>query len=129
MTPGDFSFLVFFAAVFLCFGRLPSVALRQHLLAWSSVALYALWDWRFVPVLLGVTATAWLGGMAIGGARTRVRLVTTCAVGAESETSATFAVLSSAFAIADFAISARRFSRSTSRFSINVMLGPNAAAL
>ena len=82
MTPGDFSFLVFFAAVFLCFGRLPSVALRQHLLAWSSVALYALWDWRFVPVLLGVTATAWLGGMAIGGARTRVRLVTTCAVGA-----------------------------------------------
>ncbi len=65
MAPSDVSFLLLFALIFTVSRYIHGIPARQYLLTGSSVLLYSLWDWRFVPVLLGVSAIAYFSGVAI----------------------------------------------------------------
>ncbi|MCK6504261.1 hypothetical protein L6R53_12805 [Myxococcota bacterium] len=55
-------YLVFLPLCLLAYWLAPR-ALRLWVLGLSSVAFYATWSLAYLPVLLGVTALSWLGGL------------------------------------------------------------------
>ena len=57
-------YLVFLPLALLIYWVVP-IRWRLGVLATGSVAFYASWSALYLPVLLGVTATAWLGGLWI----------------------------------------------------------------
>ncbi|MGX8698859.1 MAG: MBOAT family O-acyltransferase, partial [bacterium] len=62
------AFLLFLPAVAALYRAMPRGG-RWALLLAASLWFYGSWDWRYLPLLLGVTLLSWLCGRGIAGAR------------------------------------------------------------
>ncbi|MGI9449533.1 MAG: MBOAT family O-acyltransferase [Geminicoccaceae bacterium] len=67
----DATFLIFFAIVFLIYWSVPNLLLRKLIILTASYVFYAVWDYRFLTLIIGCTlANYWLGSL-VGAARDR----------------------------------------------------------
>ncbi len=80
MLFNSFSFLASFAIFTFVYYAIPQ-RVRWGLLLAASVAFYTTFDVRYVTLLLGVTAVAYGGGLAVGGAADDRRRRLLCGVG------------------------------------------------
>ena len=69
------SFAVFFAAVLLLLKLLPGRNAQQWVLLGASYLFYALWDWRFLALLFGLSTAVWYLGKAAGERHSKAALV------------------------------------------------------
>ena len=69
----DWTFFVFFAVVFSVYWAVPSNGARKVWLLACSVVFYAMWDWRFVGLVLSVIANTYIVTLAIAHQRRRGR--------------------------------------------------------
>ena len=58
------SFAVFFAVLLLLLKWFPGKTAQQCILLAASYLFYALWDWRFLFLLMGLSAAVWFFGKA-----------------------------------------------------------------
>jgi len=56
---------VFLPVVVLLYWLLPRGILRLLFLIVASCVFYGLWDWRYIPLLLGTTLVDWVAGEAL----------------------------------------------------------------
>ena len=82
MLPNSFTFLAFFAVLAVVYYGIPH-RFRWPLLLIASLYFYATFDPRYLFLLLGVTAVAYVGGLLLAresGARKRRLLLAGCVV-------------------------------------------------
>jgi alginate O-acetyltransferase complex protein AlgI len=77
--------LVFLPVAVLLYWLMPRGYPRLLFLVAASLLFYGLWDWRFVPLLLGTTLADWVAGYALArnegdGASRRRKLILAAAV-------------------------------------------------
>jgi alginate O-acetyltransferase complex protein AlgI len=65
----DWTFFVFFAVAFSVYWAVPSNGARKVWLLACSVVFYAMWDWRFVGLVLSVIANTYIVTLAIAHQR------------------------------------------------------------
>ena len=71
----SFAFAGFFAVLLLILKLLPDRNAQQWVLLGASYIFYALWDWRFLALLFGLSASVWWLGKAVGERRSKPALV------------------------------------------------------
>ena len=64
-----------FAVLLLVLKLLPGKNAQQWVLLGASYLFYALWDWRFLALLAGLSAAVWLLGKAAAGRHSKPALV------------------------------------------------------
>lgn len=64
MLFNSFEFALFLPAIWVLYWCAAPVRFRQPLLTVASLLFYGWWDWRFVPLITGLSAIAWLMAIA-----------------------------------------------------------------
>jgi alginate O-acetyltransferase complex protein AlgI len=64
-------FLGFFAIIFILYYAIPVVRVQNLLIVISSYFFYGWWDWRFLPLLIGISLTNYVTAIWIDRAAQR----------------------------------------------------------
>jgi D-alanyl-lipoteichoic acid acyltransferase DltB (MBOAT superfamily) len=78
------AFLIFYAIVFILYYALPGMRTQNLLILVASYFFYGWWDWRFMPLLLGISLTNFITAIVIeraeGGRTKKIFFLTSLAV-------------------------------------------------